>query len=90
MRIAGVESTDLFVGTAQRPLQVVRVTLENDRPGEASDTAATVYVEGPGVRNPGPFGISDLGLGERQAYEVPVERSRSRRPTSRAARAASR
>ena len=73
MRIAGVESTDLFVGTAQRPLQVVRVTLENDGPGEASDTAATVHVEGPGVRNPGPFGITDLGLGEQQAYEVPVE-----------------
>ena len=25
------------------------------------------------MRNPGPFGISDLGLGEQQAYEVPVE-----------------
>ncbi len=73
MRIAGVESTDLFVGTAQRPLQVVRVTLENDGPGEASDTAATVYVEGPGVRNPGPFGITDLGLGELRAFEIPVE-----------------
>ena len=73
MRIAGVESTDLFVGTAQRPLQVVRVTLENDGPGEASDTAATVHVEGPGVRNPGPFGITDLGLGEQRAFEIPVE-----------------
>ena len=73
MRIAGVESTDLFVGTTQRPLQVVRVTLENDGPGQASDTAATVRVEGPGVRNPGPFGITDLGPGEQKAYEVPVE-----------------
>ena len=49
MRIAGVESTDLFVGTAQRPLQVMRVTLENDGPGSAPDGAATVYVQGPGV-----------------------------------------
>ena len=36
MRIVSVESTDLFVGTAQRPLQVVRVTLVNEEPGAAS------------------------------------------------------
>jgi len=73
MRIAGVASTDLFVGTAQRPLQVVRVTLENDGPGSAPDGAATAYVEGPGVRNPGPFGITGLKLGERKDFEIPVE-----------------
>src|ERR1700757_1384575 len=66
MRIAGVESTDLFVGTAQRPLQVVRVTLENDG-------AATVYVQGPGVTDPGPFGVTGLNLGERKDFEIPVE-----------------
>ena len=69
MRIAGVESTDLFVGTTQRPLQVVRVTLDNDGP----DTAATVHVDGPGVRNAGPFGINDLSPGEQRLAEVPVE-----------------
>ena len=73
MRIAGVESTDLFVGTAQRPLQVIRVTLENDGPGSAPDGAATVYVQGPGVRDPGPFGIMGLNLGERKDFEIPVE-----------------
>jgi alpha-mannosidase len=73
MRIAGVESTDLFVGTAQRPLQVVRVTLENDGPGSALDGTATVYVQGPGVRDPGPFGITGLNLGERKDFEIPVE-----------------
>ena len=73
MRIAGVESTDLFVGTAQRPLQVVRVTLENDGPSSAPDGAATVYVQGPGVRDPGPFGITGLNLGERKDFEIPVE-----------------
>ncbi len=73
MRIAGVESTDLFVGTAQRPLQVIRVTLENDGPGSAPDGAATVYVQGPGVRDPGPFGITGLNLGERKDFEIPVE-----------------
>src|ERR1700687_4133573 len=70
MRITGVESTDLFVGTAQRPLQVVRVTLVNDEPGTAS---ARLGVQGAGVRDPGPFGINDLNAGEQKAFEVPVE-----------------
>jgi alpha-mannosidase len=73
MRIAGVESTDLFVGTAQRPLQVIRVTLENDGPASAPDGAATVYVQGSGVSDPGPFGIMGLNLGERKDFEIPVE-----------------
>ncbi|HJY56142.1 MAG TPA: glycoside hydrolase family 38 C-terminal domain-containing protein, partial [Streptosporangiaceae bacterium] len=68
-----MESTDLFIGTAQRPLQVMRVTLENDGPGSAPDGAATVYVQGPGVRDPGPFGITGLNLGERKDFEIPVE-----------------
>src|SRR5579872_295219 len=73
MRIAGVESTDLFVGTAQRPLQVMRVTLENDGPASAPDGAATVHVQGPGTRDPGPFGIAGFNLGERKDFEIPVE-----------------
>jgi len=73
MRITGVESTDLFVGTAQRPLQVVRVTLENDGPANVPDGMATVYVQGPGVRDPGPFGVTGLNLGERKDFEIPVE-----------------
>ena len=70
MRIASIESTDLFVGTAQRPLQVVRVTLVNEEPGTAS---ARLGVQGAGVRDPGPFGINDLNPGEEKAFEVPVE-----------------
>jgi alpha-mannosidase len=70
MRIVGVESTDLFVGTSQRPLQVVRVTLENDDPGSA---AATVRVQGPGVRDAGPFRITEMSPGERQTFEIGVE-----------------
>jgi alpha-mannosidase len=73
MRITSVESTDLFVGTGQRPLQVIRVTLENDGPASAPDGAATVYVQGPGARDPGPFGITGLNLGEREDFEIPVE-----------------
>ncbi len=70
MRIVSVESTDLFVGTAQRPLQVVRVTLVNEEPGAAS---ARLGVQGAGVRDPGPFGINDLNPGEEKVFEVPVE-----------------
>jgi len=70
MRIVSVESTDLFVGTAQRPLQVVRVTLVTEEPTTAS---ARLGVQGAGVRDPGPFGINDLNPGEEKAFEVPVE-----------------
>jgi alpha-mannosidase len=70
MRIAGVASTDLFTGTTQRPLQVVRVTLMNDGPTVAS---ARIGVQGAGVRDPGPFGTNDLNPGEEKAFEVPVE-----------------
>ena len=75
MRIASVESTDLFVGTAQRPLQVVRVTLVNEGPGMLATPAmsAMVSVRGAGARNPGPFGINGLNPGEEKTFEVPVE-----------------
>jgi len=75
MRIAGVESTDLFVGTAQRPLQVVRVTLVNEGPGmlASPDLSAAVYVTGPGLRDHGPFRITGLNQGEEKTFEVPVE-----------------
>jgi alpha-mannosidase len=72
MRIVSVESTDLFTGTAQRPLQVIRVTLVNEGPGTPA-MSATIGVQGAGVRDPGPFGISDLNPGEEEAFEVPVE-----------------
>ena len=70
MRITSVESTDLFVGTAQRPLQVVRVTLVNEEPAAAS---ARLSVQGAGVRDRSPFGINDLSPGEERTVEVPVE-----------------
>jgi alpha-mannosidase len=75
MRIVSVESTDLFTGTAQRPLQLIRVTLVNEGPGMLATPAmpAAISVQGPGVRDPGPFGISDLNPGEEKAFEVPVE-----------------
>src|SRR6478672_9829763 len=79
MRIVSVESTDLFTGTAQRPLQVIRVTLANDSPAAVS---ARLGIQGPGVRDPGPFGAHDLDPGEERAYEVPVEVAAPYRPGS--------
>ena len=75
MRIVSVESTDLFAGTAQRPMQLIRVTLVNEGAGMLATPAmsAAISVQGPGVRDPGPFGISDLNPGEEKAFEVPVE-----------------
>jgi alpha-mannosidase len=75
MRIVSVESTDLFTGTAQRPLQLIRVTLVNEGPGMLATPAmsATIGVQGPGVREPGPFGITGMNPGEQKAFEVPVE-----------------
>ncbi|HEY6314373.1 MAG TPA: glycoside hydrolase family 38 C-terminal domain-containing protein [Streptosporangiaceae bacterium] len=73
MRIASVESTDLFVGTAQRPLQVVRVTLENDGHPSGPGTSATVYIHGAGVEHAVPFRINEIPPGERQAVEIGVQ-----------------
>jgi alpha-mannosidase len=75
MRIAGIESTDLFVGTAQRPLQVIRVTVVNEGQGmlPGPDAIAAVHVQGPGMRNQEPFSLTGLGPGEEKTFEVPVE-----------------
>ncbi|HEX6522824.1 MAG TPA: glycoside hydrolase [Streptosporangiaceae bacterium] len=69
MRITGIESTDLFLGTTQRPLQVIRVMLANEHPAV---TEATVRVHGNGVREPQPFVVNGLDPGEERMVEVPV------------------
>ena len=70
MRIAGIESTDLFLGTSQRPLQVLRVTVRNEHPAVAE---ATLRVSGPGVREDGPVRVTGLTDGEERTVEVPVQ-----------------
>ena len=52
MRITGVESTDFFTGSAGRPLQIIRVSVEGDGP-------ATVRVAGPGVETPVPASLGE-------------------------------
>ncbi len=75
MRITEVVSTDLFAGSAARPLQIVRVTLVNDGPGMISDPAGqvTVGVHGAGVVTPEPVMVTKLHHGEQRTVEVPVE-----------------
>jgi alpha-mannosidase len=75
MRITEVTSTELFCGTRQHPLQIVRVTLVNDGPGMIRDPAAvvTVSVSGTGVRTPEPAGVGGLVHGEQRIAEVPVD-----------------
>src|SRR5216683_879070 len=75
MRITEVVSTDLFAGSAARPLQIVRVTLVNDGPGMISDPAGqvTVGVHGAGVVTPEPVMVTKLYHGAQRTVEVPVE-----------------
>jgi len=75
MRISGVVSTDLFAGTAGRPLQIVRVTLANEGPGVIRDPAAAIAVRvaGTGVTTPEPAVIAGLQPGAQITAEVGVQ-----------------
>ncbi len=75
MRISDVASTDLFAGTAARPVQVVRVTLANEGAGLIRDPAAdiTVRVAGAGVTTPEPAVVASLRPGGVVTAEVGVQ-----------------
>ena len=75
MRITAVTSTDLFAGTAQRPLQIIQVTLVNDGPDMVTDPHLTVEVcvDGAGVTTPVPARITGLEPDATLTAEVPVE-----------------
>ena len=73
MRITSVAGTDLFGGSAQHPLQIVRVTVLDDRPPQAAPPlAVTVRVEGPGVSTPVPVRLDLAQPGAEQVAEVGV------------------
>src|SRR5215472_643701 len=82
MRITEVASTELFCGTQERPLQIVKVTLVNDGPGMIRDPAAvvSVTVAGAGVSTPVPAEIGGLVHGEQRIAEVAVDISASAVP----------
>jgi alpha-mannosidase len=71
MRITGVESTDLFQGSASRPLQVIRVAVESTQEDEAG-APATLRVAGTGAQTPTPFRITGAAPGESRGYELAV------------------
>ncbi|HEV2451932.1 MAG TPA: glycoside hydrolase, partial [Streptosporangiaceae bacterium] len=78
MRITRVEPTDLFGGTASRPLQIIRVTVAGDGrepagPATVAITTVAIRVEGAGVSTPAPAGIGGLSPGEERTAEVGVE-----------------
>src|SRR6266481_4458324 len=75
MQIGGVDSTDLFVGSAARPRQIVRVRLTNAGPVMVTDLAAvvTIAVGGPGVATPEPVTLTGLTPGGETTVEVPIE-----------------
>jgi len=75
MRITGVASTDLFTGTTQRPLQIIRVTVTNDGANLITDPriAVEVRVDGPGVRAQAPVRLAGFEPGGSLIAEVPVE-----------------
>ena len=65
MRIGSVDSTDLFVGVAAQPLQIVRVTLVNEGPGMVRDPRAVVSirVRGRQADTPEPAQVTGLTPG---------------------------
>ena len=71
MRVTGVESTDLFTGSAGRALQVVRVTVEATEAAEEG-VAARLRVMGAGASTPLPFGITLGKPGQGRTGEVSV------------------
>ena len=75
MRIGGVDSTDLFGGTAAEPRQIVKVQLVNAGPSMLSGQAvtATVRIDGPGVSTPEPARVTGLTPGAEVTAEVAIE-----------------
>jgi alpha-mannosidase len=72
VQIRDIRSTDLFAGTEQRPLQILRVTLANGGHRRARDgELVSVRADGPGVTTPVPVTVS-LDQGADREVEIPV------------------
>src|ERR1700759_2267325 len=71
MRITAVISTDLFAGSAARPLQIIQVNVGND--SSEPTGAVQVRVDGPGVTTPAPARLTGVPPGATATVEVPVE-----------------
>jgi alpha-mannosidase len=87
MLISGVESTELFTGPADQPLQIVRVGLTNTGPGAATGGPAdvTLTIRGRDVGTPQPAVISAPAAGGEVTAEVAVDVAAGVQPGSTAA-----
>jgi alpha-mannosidase len=74
MRITAAQSTDLFTGSPDRPLQVVRVTV-----AEPGDTSARLRVEGNRITVPEPVDVPRSD-GKEVVVEVPIAVDATARP----------
>lgn len=74
MRITGVDSTELFTGTAAQPRQVIRVSLANAGQDVVTDplAAVTVEVSGRDVATPEPVVLTGLAPGSEHIAEVAI------------------
>jgi alpha-mannosidase len=73
VEIRDIHSTDLFTGAAQRPYQLLRVTLVNRGEWLADDSeAVTVRADAPGVATPEPAAVTGLGPGAERTVDVPL------------------
>ena len=73
MEIRDIRSTDLFVGAAQRPHQLMRVTLVNRGEWLAGDSEVVrVRAGAPGVETPEPVTVTGLSPGEERTVDVPL------------------
>jgi alpha-mannosidase len=73
VEIRDIRSTELFTGAAQRPCQLLRVTLVNRGEWLAGDSeVVTVRAGGPGVTTPEPAVVTGLGPGEERSADVPL------------------
>ncbi|MGB6456472.1 MAG: hypothetical protein WBH47_18530, partial [Streptosporangiaceae bacterium] len=71
MLIGSVESTDLFTGPADQPLQIVRVRLVNTGPAVLTGQPnVTVTVHGRNVGTPQPAVVAAPAPGAEAAAEV--------------------
>ncbi|HEX3958941.1 MAG TPA: glycoside hydrolase family 38 C-terminal domain-containing protein [Trebonia sp.] len=84
MRITGVESTGLFTGSAARPLQIIRITLEGTPGDQPGGSPGSLLVAGPGIESQGPFGMEMPPPGESRAAEVGVAVGDQHRPGTQA------
>ncbi len=78
MRITGVTSTDLFVGSRRQARQVIGVSVASDAADAGRDVS--VRVDGAGVATPAPSRVTAGPPGETVVAEVAVEVSAPYQP----------